>query len=186
MMFESWMRILQKAPRSVLWLYAENPWASENLLGRASEWGVSNERLIFSERVPNIADHFARYTLANLFLDTSSYGGHTTASDALWAGLPVLTLSGKSFVSRVAASLLENIGLPELITHSSEQYETLAIELATNPGRLATLKDRLTRNRSVTPLFDTPRFTKHLESAYRAIYERYHADLSTDHIHISS
>jgi predicted O-linked N-acetylglucosamine transferase (SPINDLY family) len=184
--FESWMRILQRVPRSVLWLYAENPWASENLVARAGKYEISSERLIFAKRVPNIADHLARYTFANLFLDTFSYGAHTTASDALRMGLPVLTLPGKSFSSRVAASLLESLGLPDLVANTLEQYETLAIGLAADPEKLETLKVRLKQSRSATPLFNTAQFTEHLESAYKAIYVRYHADLTPDNIYISS
>ena len=119
-------------------------------------------------------------------IHTFPYGAHTTASDALWTGLPVLTLVGDSFASRVAASLLTNIGLPELITDSLEQYEALAIELAAHPQKLSALKSRLTRNRLTSPVFDASSFTKHLESAYMAMYERYHSDLVPDHIYIKS
>jgi predicted O-linked N-acetylglucosamine transferase (SPINDLY family) len=185
-MFESWMQILQRVPKSVLWLYAENQWASKNIVAKAGDYGISCDRLIFANRVPDIGDHLARYQLADFFLDTFPYGAHTTASDALWTGLPVLTLAGKSFASRVAASLLDTVGLPELITHSLEQYEALAVELANNPERIRALKDFLVQNRSATPLFDTPRFTKHLEAAYHAMYERYHANLPPDHIYVES
>jgi predicted O-linked N-acetylglucosamine transferase (SPINDLY family) len=170
----------------VLWLYAENQWASKNIVAKAGDYGISCDRLIFANRVPDIGDHLARYQLADFFLDTFPYGAHTTASDALWTGLPVLTLAGKSFASRVAASLLDTVGLPELITHSLEQYEALAVELANNPERIRALKDFLVQNRSATPLFDTPRFTKHLEAAYHAMYERYHANLPPDHIYVES
>ena len=182
--FKSWMRILHRVPNSVLWLYAENSLASRNLLINASKYGISNERLIFANRVPDTADHLARYKLADLFLDTFPYGAHTTASDALWVGLPVLTLCGNSFASRVAASLLENVGLPELIALTPEQYEALAITLATNPEKLNEYRKRLLLNRATTPLFNTHRFTKHLESAYLAMYERLHAGLTPDHINI--
>jgi predicted O-linked N-acetylglucosamine transferase (SPINDLY family) len=119
-----------------------------------------------------------------LFLDTFPYNAHTTASDALWAGLPLLTMKGESFASRVAASLLTAIDLPELITSSQEHYETLAIELATNPAKLKAIKVKLESNRLTTPLFDTLRFTKNLEHAYTKMYERYHADLPPDNIYI--
>ena len=183
MMFESWMQILQRVPKSMLWLFEDNPTAAQNLRKEAEARGIEPQRLVFAKRM-DLAKHLARHKLADLFLDTLPYNAHTTASDALWAGLPVLTLAGKSFASRVAASLLDAVGLPELIAHTPEQYEELAIELANNPERLRALKDLLVQNRSTTPLFDTPRFAKHLESAYQAMYERYHANLPPDHIYV--
>ena len=146
---------------------------------------MSAERLVFAQRMPSLPDHLARQRLADLFLDTLPYNAHTTASDALWAGLPVLTRRGESFAARVAASLLNDIGLPELVTSTQEQYEATAIELASNPGRLAEIKDRLHRNRLEMPLFDTEGFTRHLENAYTQIYERYQADLSPEHIYVA-
>ena len=131
-----------------------------------------------------LPEHLARHKAADLFIDTLSYNAHTTASDALWAGLPVLTCMGESFASRVAASLLNAIELPELITTTQEQYEATAIELATNPEKLKAIKDKLVRNRLTTALFDTPRYTKHIEAAYIQMYERYQADLPLDHIYI--
>lgn len=125
-----------------------------------------------------------RHRLAGLFLDTLPYNAHTTTSDALWAGVPVLTRIGETFAARVAASLLTAIGLPELITTSPEAYEALAIELATKPEKLSSIKNKLAQNRLSTPLFDTERFTRHLEAAYTAMYERYQADLPPDHIHL--
>ena len=130
------------------------------------------------------ADHLARHRLADLFLDTLPYNAHTTASDALWAGLPVLTRTGETFAGRVATSLLNAIGLPELVTRTREEYEGLAIELARHPDKLASIKDKLAHNRLTTPLFDTQLFTRHIESAYRAMYERYQAGLSPDHLHV--
>ena len=124
--------------------------------------------------------------MADLFLDTLPYNAHTTASDALWAGLPVLTCMGEGFASRVAASLLNAIELPELITTSQAEYEAKAIELANNPAKLKAIKDKLDCNRLTTSLFDTPRFTKHIEVAYMKIYERYQADLPPDHIYIEN
>src|SRR6185369_6801564 len=123
-------------------------------------------RLIFANRLDSTAEHLARHRLADLFLDTVPYNAHTTASDALWAGLPVLTCVGESFAGRVAASLLNAIGLPELVATTPEQYEALAIELATDPQRLEQIRRKLARNRLTTALFDTPRFTRHLEAAY--------------------
>ena len=129
-----------------------------------------------------MADHLARYALADVFLDTSPYNAHTTAIDSLKAGIPVLTRMGNSFASRVAASLLKTLDLPELIATTQADYETLAIELATNPQRLASIQKRLSENRLTHPLFDTPLFTKHLEAAYGQMHERYHADLQPDHL----
>jgi predicted O-linked N-acetylglucosamine transferase (SPINDLY family) len=130
------------------------------------------------------SDHLARHHLADLFLDTFPYNAHTTASDALWAGLPVLTRTGESFPSRVAASLLYSIGLSELVTDTSEKYEALAIELGQNPDALQALKNKLANNRLSTPLFDTALFTKNIESAYFKIYENYQKDLDVMDIYL--
>ncbi|MBU3578377.1 hypothetical protein ICN24_10285, partial [Polynucleobacter sp. UK-Kesae-W10] len=170
--FDRWMRILKATPGSVLFLYAENDWVKSNLQKEAKARGIEPERLVFGERLP-ADEYLARYQVCDLFLDTLPYNAGTTASDALWAGLPVLTLMGQSFASRVAASLLNAIGLPELITTTPEQYEARAIELALQPETLIAIKAKLAANRLSTPLFDTPLFTKHLESAYQQMYERY-------------
>jgi predicted O-linked N-acetylglucosamine transferase (SPINDLY family) len=132
-----------------------------------------------------LPDWLARHRVADLFLDTLPYNAGTTASDALWTGLPVLTRVGTSFTGRMAASLLRAIDLQELITWSAEQYEDLAVELATNPRRLADIKQRLADNRLTQPLFDQSLFTRRLESAYRSIHERYMTDLPPDHIHVT-
>ena len=132
--------------------------------------GVDAARLVFAARVAP-AEHLARHRLADLFLDTLPYNAHTTASDALWAGLPVLTCVGNTFAGRVAGSLLRAVGLPELVTRSLHEYETLALQLARDPGRLADIRGRLERNRSTTPLFDLERFRRHLEAAYLAMWE---------------
>lgn len=181
--FHGWMRILNAVEGSVLWLLADNPYAQSNLKIEAHKRGIDPSRLIFAERV-TLPDHLARHQQADLFLDTLPYNAHTTASDSLWAGLPVLTLIGETFASRVAASLLKAIGLPELIANTQEEYEALAIELANNSNRLDEMKLKLANNRLSTPLFDTPIFAKHLEYAYIKIYERYQADLEPDHIRI--
>ncbi|MBU3578371.1 hypothetical protein, partial [Polynucleobacter sp. UK-Kesae-W10] len=170
--FDRWMRILKATPGSILWLFEDNPLAAKNLKIAAEQRGVQSSRLIFAKR-ESLPVHLARHAYADLFLDTTPYNAHTTASDALWAGLPVLTLMGQSFASRVAASLLNAIGLPELITTTPEQYEARAIELALQPETLIAIKAKLAANRLSTPLFDTPLFTKHLESAYQQMYERY-------------
>ena len=181
--FDSWMRILKQVDGSVLFLYAENEPAAINLKKEATLRGVAPDRLVFGKRLP-APEYLARYRSADLFLDTLPYNAGTTASDALWAGLPVLTCVGETFASRVASSLLNAIHLPELITTTREEYEALAIELATNPERLRQIRQKLAHNRLTTPLFDTPRFTKHLEAAYAAMYERYQADLPPAHIYI--
>jgi predicted O-linked N-acetylglucosamine transferase (SPINDLY family) len=170
--FDGWMRILKAVEGSVLWLLQDNLWAVENLKKEAQKQGIDAKRLVFADRMP-LSEHLARHCQANLFLDTFPYNAHTTASDALWTGLPVLTLMGQSFASRVAASLLNAMGSPELVTNTREEYEALAIELAMNPKKLADIKLKLTNNRLTTPLFDTPLFARHLESAYIKMYEQY-------------
>ncbi len=169
--FDSWMRVLGAVEGSVLWLFAANAAATRNLREAAADQGIAAERLTFAPRAaPH--DHLARQGLADLVLDTAPYNAHTTASDALWVGVPVLTCAGEAFASRVAASLLNAIGVPELVTHSLEAYERLAIALARDPERLAAIRARLVRNRRTHPLFDTARFTRHLEAAYRTMWER--------------
>jgi len=182
--FDGWVRILNAVEGSVLWLFGDNPYAIENLKKEAQARGLDSARLVFSGRVDQ-ADHLARYELADLFLDTSPCNAHTTASDALWAGLPVLTLIGRSFAARVAASLLNTVGLPDLITDTLEEYEQKAISLAKNRHELRAIKDRLIVNRLTTPLFDTPLFTKHIEQGYLMAYQRYQAGLLPDHLYIS-
>jgi protein O-GlcNAc transferase len=182
--FNCWMRILRQVEGSTLFLLAENVTAQRTLRKEAVDRGVAADRLVFGERL-SIPEYLARYRTADLFLDTLPYNAGTTASDALWAGLPVLTLMGESFAARVAASLLNAIGMPELVTTTQEQYEATAIELAGDPARLAEFKDRLQRNRLTMPLFDTEQFTRQLENAYTQMYERYQADLNPEHIHVT-
>jgi len=179
--FDGWVRILQAVPGSVLWLLQDNLWAGENLRKEAAMRGIDAKRLVFADRLV-LPEHLARHRQADLFLDTLPYNAHTTSSDALWTGLPVLTLVGQSFASRVAASLLKAISLPELITNTQEEYEALAIELAMNHQKIADIKLKLANNRLTTPLFNTPLFTKNLESAYIKMYERYQNDMKPDHI----
>jgi predicted O-linked N-acetylglucosamine transferase (SPINDLY family) len=181
--FEGWMRILKSVDGSVLWLFKDNPWVVENLKKEAQRQGIDVQRLVFAERMP-LSEHLARHRQADLFLDTFPCNAHTTTSDALWTGLPVLTLMGESFASRVAASLLNAIGLPELITITQEGYEALAIELAINPKKLVDIKHKLKTNRFTTPLFDTPLFTKNLEVAYLKMFQCYQSNLKLDHIFI--
>ena len=166
------MRILKQIEGSVIWLLELNASAAGNLKKEAVARGVSSERLVFAKRMP-LPEHLARHNLADLFLDTLPYNAHTTASDALWIGLPVLTCLGETFAGRVAASLLNAIHLPELITTTQEAYEALAIDLATHPEKLSVIKRKLAENRLTTPLFDTKLFTKHIEAAYSIMWERY-------------
>jgi predicted O-linked N-acetylglucosamine transferase (SPINDLY family) len=180
--FDVWMRLLHQLKGSVLWLSQVNNTAIRNLRREADARGIDSARLIFAPRLDGLDDHLARYRLADLFLDTLPYNAHTTASDALWAGLPVLTCLGETFAGRVATSLLHAIDLPELVTASLEDYERLAIDLAANPGKLAGIKRKLAGNRLTTPLFDTKLFTKHIETAYTAMHERHKAGLAPDHI----
>jgi protein O-GlcNAc transferase len=179
--FDGWMRILKQVPESVLWLLADNATAAQNLQREAQARGVDAQRLVFARRLP-LPEHLARHRVADLFIDTLPYNAHTTASDALWAGLPVLTLAGKSFAARVAASLLNALELPELVTTTQDQYESLAVELARAPGRLAELRQRLQERRITSPLFDTTGTARHLENAYQKMYERHLAGLPPEHI----
>jgi protein O-GlcNAc transferase len=181
--YDIWMRILKKVDGSVLWLFAESSTVKRNLRNEAAARGVSAERLIFAPRM-SLPEHQARLRLADLFLDTLPYNAGTTASDMLWAGLPVLTRIGHTFAGRMAASVLNAIGLPELITTTPEPYEQMAIDLATHPEQLAIIKRKLTDNRLTTPLFDTKVFTRHIEAAYTAVHERHQAGLAPDHISI--
>ena len=169
--FALWMRLLARVPASVLWLLADNDAAQRNLREAARSSGIDPQRLVFASRAPH-GEHLARYGAADLFLDTLPYNAHTTASDALWAGLPVLTAAGATFAGRVAGSLLHAAGLPELITNSLEEYEHLALRLACEPGLLLQQKARLEANRAAASLFDTDRFRRNIESAYLAMWER--------------
>jgi len=184
--FKLWASILQKVKGSVLWLQDGGDMAKKNLSRELESAGIGDDRIVFAGRLPWLSDHLSRYRLADLFLDTFPYGAHTTASDSLWAGLPVLTRTGESFASRVASSLLHAIGLPELITHTTQEYESLAIELANNPEKLSSFKARLAENRATCPLFNTALFTQHIEAAYQAAYDRYHEGLAPDHIYVSA
>jgi predicted O-linked N-acetylglucosamine transferase (SPINDLY family) len=170
-MFDVWMRLLAEVPGSVLWLFADNDDVIANLRSEARVRGVAPERLIFAKRV-SLGEHLARLTLADLVLDTLPYGAHTTASDALWAGVPVLTTRGSTFAGRVAASLLAAVGLPELVTSSVAEYEARAKSLVADPAELGALRTRLARNRETCPLFDTGRITRQLEGAYAAMWQR--------------
>jgi predicted O-linked N-acetylglucosamine transferase (SPINDLY family) len=170
--FASWMRILRATGDSVLWLQRTDDTVAGNLRGHAARHGIDPNRLIFAQRMESVEEHLARLRLADLFLDTFPYNAHSTAVDILRAGVPLLTLSGDSFASRVAASLLEAVGLSELRAGSREQYESLAVALAQQPDRLNNLRRKLSENG--TPLFDTAQYTRNLEALYTEMYERLH------------
>jgi predicted O-linked N-acetylglucosamine transferase (SPINDLY family) len=169
-MFDIWMKLLRGLPGSVLWLLDSNPAVQPHLVREANARGVAADRLVFAPRLP-LAEHLARHRVADLFLDTLPYNAHTTASDALWAGLPVLTCAGNCFAGRVAASLLAAVGLPELVTHSLEDYERLAVRLAREPALLGSIRDKLRVERATALLFDTGRFAANLERAYLRMWE---------------
>lgn len=165
MMFDVWMRLLKALPGAVLWLWRNVPSVDGKLRREAETRGVSGERLVFAEKMPR-GEHLARLGSADLALDTRICNGHTTTSDALWAGVPVVTLQGRHFASRVSSSLLTAIGLPELVTHSLEDYETLVLRLGSNGNELRALHEKLRRNRATEPLFDTPRLVRNLERTF--------------------
>ena len=178
------MNLLKSINNSVLWLLPQNEAASKNLQKESTLRNVDPKRIIFAPRVKH-SDHLARYKAADLFVDTFPYTAHTTTSDSLWAGLPVLTRIGESFASRVAASLLNAIDLPELVTHTKKEYENKAIELANNPNILKGIKNKLNKNRYTKPLFNTKLFTNNLEMAYLKIYKKYADNKKPSNIEIS-
>lgn len=169
--FDVWMRLLAAVEGSVLWLLDDDPVARDNLQREAQARGVDADRLVFAPRCP-LPAHLARHRLADLFVDTQPYNAHTTASDALWSGLPVVTCEGTTFAGRVCASLLRAVGLPELVAASFVEYEATALALAADRGRLAALRARLGETRETAPLFDTARFARHIEAAYREMWRR--------------
>jgi predicted O-linked N-acetylglucosamine transferase (SPINDLY family) len=180
-MFDSWMRILQQVDDSVLWLFKSNRWAVDNLRMEAEKRGVTARRLVFAENLP-VEEHLNRIRHADLFLDTLPYNAHTTASDALRMGTPLVTLAGNAFAGRVAASLLNTLDLGELIAHSAEEYEKISVDLALNRDRLQGIKEKLDANVQTPSLYDSERFTRDIEKAYELMYERYRNDLDPDHI----
>ena len=183
--FDSWMRILNEVNDSVLFLLDANGTATQNLKKEATSRGVDANRIVFGKHLP-LPEYLSRYRIADLFLDTLPYNAGTTASDALRVGLPVLTQMGESFASRMAGSLLNAVGLPELITATQEAYESLAIELATNPKQLKVIKDKLVSNLPTSLLYNTKLFTQHIELAYQEMHQRHHGDLAPDHIYVKT
>ncbi len=184
-MFTIWMRLLKSVPASVLWLMKLNESAERNLRQEAAKHGITENRIIFASRVPAIEDHLARYQLADLFLDTFPCNAHSTTSDVLRAGLPMVTCRGRAFAARVAGGLLELVGLPELITENYEDYEKLALKLATDREFLTNCKNRLAANLEQLQPFSTDRYCRHLEAAYLQMWQRYQAGQAPDHIAIS-
>ena len=169
----------------VLWLYVNNETAIKNIQYEAKKRGIDTQRLVFAEKLPKDL-HLTRIGLADLVLDTRIYNGHTTTADALWAGVPVVTMQGHHFASRVSASLLHAIGLPELVTKDLDGYESLALRLASEPDELEKIREKLHFNRNSAPLFDTVRFTRNLEAAYGTMWQWYVADKKADHFEVSN
>ncbi len=181
---DRWSKILHTVIGSVLWISENNINFKNNIKEEFTNRGICSSRIVFAQRVDSMADYLAKYKLADLFIDTYPYGAHTTALDSLKAGVPVLTLRGQSFASRVASSLLNTIGLPELIANTEEEYQAIAIQLATTPKLLDALKLRLSNNLQNSPLLNTSLFTKQLELIYTKMYERYELDLEPEHLSI--
>ncbi len=182
--FDCWMTILTSTPGSVLWLAESNSTALANLRSEAAARDVDPSRLVFAGRTESLAEHLARYRAADLFLDTLPYNAHATASDALWAGVPVLILAGETFPARVGASLVNAIGLGELIKTTDDAYIASAIELAAHPDKLAAVKHTLARNRASEQLFDMSSYVKHIETAYRAMYDKHLSGTEPEHIQV--
>ena len=181
--FDTWMRILKKVENSVLWLAENNKTGVKNIKNEAELRGIDPNRIIFAQHML-LAEHLARHRLADLFIDTFPYTAHTTCNDALWSNVPVLTRIGESFASRGAASLLSAISLSELITNTEKEYEDLAIKIATNKNYFTEIKNKLSKNRTSKPLFNTKLFTQNIESAYFKIYEKYISNKNPDNIEI--
>jgi protein O-GlcNAc transferase len=170
--FDIWMRLLNNIKGSVLWLRKSNEISHLNMKKEAAKRNIDPSRLVFADRVP-MDEHLARQRLSDLFVDTFAFNAHTTATEALWAGLPVVTKAGQGFAARVAGSLLNAVGLPELVTKTEQDYEALILELATNPTKLAKIKEKLVVNRLTQPLFNTELYTRHLENGYQQAYQNY-------------
>lgn len=181
--FSLWMELLHRRPNAVLWLMQENEWATAALRRQAQSLGIAEDRIVFAPRLP-LDQHLARVALADLALDCAPYGSHTTASDALWAGVPQLALRGDTFAARVSASLTTAIGLPELISDTLECHRDLALRLSEDRALLASYRARLAANRLTTPLFDSARFARHIEAGYEAIWRRCLDGLPPDHIRV--
>ena len=183
--FDIWMKILSKVEDSVLWLLEENPTSSQNLKREATKRNINFERLIFTRKI-EISEHLARHKLADLFLDTFLVGAHTTCSDSLWSGLPLITKTGSSFASNVSSSLLNAIDLNELVTSNDLEYETLAVELAKDKKKLNQIKTKLSKHKMNKPLFNSKLFTKNIELAYKEIFNKYTNSLPSENIELKT
>jgi len=183
--FAAWMDILARVPNSILWLYIDNSVARDSLLSHALVAGIRANRIVFAESMEQEL-HISRLREADLFLDTFPYTAHTTASDALWAGLPVITLAGRAFASRVAGSILNSVDMGSLVTYSLDDYKKLAVDLALNPVKLATLKERLSKNRDDYPLFNTVEYSRDFEKGLHAVYQRKLGGLTNQDITVNS
>ena len=183
-MFDIWMNILKKVNNSVLWLLESNLKSRENLKNQADKRGMDRKRIIFADRLP-LEEHLARLKMADLFIDTFPCNGHTTTSDALWAGLPVLTLQGETFASRVSSSLLNALEIPELITKNSIDYEKKAIEFGNDLKKIINLKKKIETNKFIKPLFNTKLFTNHIEQAYIEMQKKYQEKRLPENIEIN-
>jgi predicted O-linked N-acetylglucosamine transferase (SPINDLY family) len=181
---ESWTKILLNVPESILWISEGHDLFQKNIVKEFEILGIDYSRLIFAKRVDLIGDHLSRLSLADLFLDTIPFNAHSTAVDSLKAGLPILTCMGQAFAGRVAGSLLNGVGMPELIAKDIGEYESIAINLAKNPAMLMKLRAKLAENKISAPLFNTRLFAGNLELAYQEIYSRYLSDQPLDHIYI--
>jgi predicted O-linked N-acetylglucosamine transferase (SPINDLY family) len=179
--FDRWCRLLQEVPGSVLWLYQANGQARPNLTAQAARRGIAPDRLVWAPHA-DLAEHLGRLQLADLALDTFPVTAHTTASDALWAGVPMVTMTGETFVSRVAGSVLRAAGLPELVAADGAHYERLALQLARDPAALAELRERLARNRTSCALFDCETYARHLESLYERMIDAWGAGGEPRHL----
>ena len=168
--FDIWMRILRNTKNSVLWLFKSNKYADKNIINEAMSRGVDKSRIIFAEKI-KVDEHLARHKHADLFLDTFNYNAHTTASDALWSGLPIVTKEGLQFASRVSASLLRSVGMEELITKTEEEYENLIMHLYENKNKLNKIRVELNTNNKNKPLFDTKQYTLDLEESFKRVFE---------------
>jgi predicted O-linked N-acetylglucosamine transferase (SPINDLY family) len=184
-LFDIWMSLLRQVDKSVLWLLDSTATTRRNLWREAAARGIDPQRLIFAPRIAT-EDHLARHRLADLFLDSLPCNAHTTASDALWTGLPVITCLGTTFAGRVAASLLRAVGLPELVTSSLDEYQSLALRMAKEPPALEEIRQKLAHNRAVAPLFDTDRFRRHIERAYVEMWERNQRGESPDSLQVAA
>ena len=182
--FKTWVKIISKVKNSVLWLYVLNEQTIKNLKKEMTKNFLSEDRIVFAKKI-DVELHLARLKFADLCLDTLPYNGHTTTSDALWAGVPVLTCIGKTFAGKVSASLLTASNMNELITKNLKEYEDLAVDLATNAKKLNDVKNKLKNNNKTSKLFNSEIFTKNLEMAYKTIYKNYHLDLPNEDVYIS-